>query len=309
MRIGILSFKPLPKRFSCQEDRLAAEAEKRGHTASIIRVQKCVMTLDEKGKLDVRVRNKAFPKFDVLIPRVGIGENVQVRSAILEQLQLMGYPMINSYSSILRAKSKLHTLQALSHYKIPVVKTAVVHDIKLLDQALNYIGTYPVVMKTIYGSFGNGVTIVESKRAAKSTYGIISEKFASKNGILLQEYIGESMGKDIRIFVVGGKMVAAMERVAHAEDFRSNVGQGGKGKAYTPSKEEIHLAVRATKVIGLDIAGVDIIQTKNGPAIMEVNSNPGFKELEEVSGVNVAEAIIKYARRFVHEFVPPSDLV
>src|SRR5690606_13215299 len=243
MRIGILSFKPLPKRFSCQEDRLAAEAEKRGHTASIIRVQKCVMTLDEKGKLDVRVRNKAFPKFDVLIPRVGIGENVQVRSAILEQLQLMGYPMINSYSSILRAKSKLHTLQALSHYKIPVVKTAVVHDIKLLDQALNYIGTYPVVMKTIYGSFGNGVTIVESKRAAKSTYGIISEKFASKNGILLQEYIGESMGKDIRIFVVGGKMVAAMERVAHAEDFRSNVGQGGKGKAYTPSKEEIHLDV------------------------------------------------------------------
>jgi ribosomal protein S6--L-glutamate ligase len=309
MRIGILSFKPLPKRFSSQEDRLADEAEKRGYKVSIIRVQKCILTLDGKGELNVKIGQKAFPKFDVLIPRVGVGENVQVRSAILEQLQLMGYPMINSYSAILRAKSKLHTLQALSHYKIPVVKTAMVHDIKLLDKALKYIGTFPVVMKTVFGSFGNGVTIVESQRAAKSTYGIISEKFSSKNGILLQEYIGESMGKDIRIFVVGGKMVAAMERVAHDEDFRSNVGQGGKGKPYVPNKEEIHLAVRATKAIGLDIAGVDIIQTKNGPAIMEVNSNPGFKELEEISGVNVAEAIIKYSRRFVQEFVPPSDLI
>jgi ribosomal protein S6--L-glutamate ligase len=309
MRIGILSFKPLPKRYSSQEDRLAVEAEKKGHKVSIIRVQKCIMTLDGKGGMDVRVGKRALPKFDVFIPRVGVGENVQIRSAILEQLQLMGHPMINSFTALLRAKSKLHTIQALSHYKIPVVKTTVIHDIKQLDQALEYIGTFPVVMKTIYGSFGNGVTIVESKRAAKSTYGIISEKYASKNGILIQEYIGESLGKDIRIFVVGGKMIAAMERVAHDEDFRSNVGQGGKGISYTPSKEEIHLAIRATKAIGLDIAGVDIIQTKNGPAIMEVNANPGFKELEEVSGVNVAEAIIKFAKRFVHEFVPPSDLI
>lgn len=308
MRIGILSFKSGRKRFTSQEDRLAEEAKKRGHDVTIFRVQKCLMTFDGTGNLNVRYANKVFPKLDLIIPRVGVGENVLIRSAVVEHFQLMGIPMLNTYSSILRAKNKLQTLQLLSHYKIPVVKTVVVHDPEYLDEAVKYLGTFPVIMKTVFGSFGDGVTIVESKRAAKSTYGIIAENYSSKNGILIQQYIGESQGKDIRIFVVGGKMVASMQRTAHEEDFRSNVGQGGHGLPYEPSKEEVHLAIRATKALGLEVSGVDIIQTKDGPAIMEVNSNPGFGELEEVTGVNVAEAIIKYARRFVNEYVPPALL-
>jgi len=308
MHIGIVSFMPTKKRPTIQETRLAEEAKKKGHKVTIIRAHKCLMTFSGDGELNIRYSNKAFPKFDIIIPRVIPGENVHVRSSVVEQLQLMGIPMLNTYHSIVRAKNKLHTLQILSHYKIPVVKTVVLSDKSYFDEAMKYLGDFPIVMKTVFGSKGNGVTIVESKRAAKSTYGIISENYSVKNGILLQEYIGESMGKDIRIFVVGGKMVAAMERIAHDEDFRSNVGQGGSGTTYTPTKKEVHLAIRAAKALGLEVAGVDIIQTKTGPAIMEVNANPGFEELEAITGVNVAEAIIKHARKYVNEFVPPSAI-
>jgi len=236
--------------------------------------------------------------------------NAQIKLALVEHLQLMGVPMLNEYNHILRAKSKLQTLQILSHYGIPVVKTAVVNSSQYLQKAVQYIGDFPIIMKTIYGSYGEGVAIVESDRSVKSTYGILAGSLGVRNAILLQEYIEESKGKDIRIFIVGrNKVVASMERSAEDGDFRSNVGQGGSGQAYKPTREEIHLARRATKAIGLEVAGVDIIQTKHGPAVMEVNANPGFEELEEISGVNVAEEIIKYSERFVKEYVPPEGIL
>jgi len=287
-----------------EQRRLSEEAQKKGHKVTIFRHQRCQMAFDGHGKLELRYGNRKFPELDLAIPRASVLTNTQLKIAVVEHLQLMGIPMLNEYNHILRAKSKLQTLQILSHYNVPVVKTIVINSAQYLKNAVKYIGQFPLIMKTIYGSYGEGVAIVESERSVKSTYGLLADSLGSKNAILLQEYIAESNGKDIRIFVVGGKVLASMERVAEEGDFRSNVGQGGNGLPYTPTEEEIHLAIKATKAIGLEVAGVDIIQTKHGPAVMEVNANPGFEELEEVTGVNVAEGIIEYSERYAQEYVP-----
>lgn len=304
MKIGILSFRPGNKRFTRQELRLAEEAKKRGHSVQMLRIQNCMMLFSEKGEMDLRYGRKIFPSLDLVIPRAGTSENVVNKSAAIEQLQLMGIPMLNSYQAILRAKNKLHTLQILSSSRIPIVKTVVIHHQQYLDEALKHLASFPLVMKAITGAGGRSVAIVESKRSLQSAYDFIKEKYDTGNAMLLQEYIPEADGKDIRLFVVGGKVIAAMERIAKEGEFRSNIHQGGIGRAYQPSSSEKHLAVRAAKAIGLQVAGVDVIQTKHGPAVMEVNANPGFEALEKVTGVNVAEAIIKYARKFVQEYVP-----
>lgn len=304
MHIGIMSFRSLNRRVMLEQKRLSDEAQKRGHKVTMLRAPRCSMTFDGKGTLGLRNGGRKFPELDLVIPRVSLLSNVNIKAAIVEQMQLMGIPTLNGYQSITKAKSKLKTLQILSHFGIPVVKTMVINSPQYLKDAVKFIGNFPIIMKTIYGSYGAGVAIVESDRAVKSTYGLLEGSIEGNNAILLQEYIAEAEGKDIRIFVVGGEMVAAMQRNAEDGDFRSNVGQGGSGGPYTPTEEEVHLAIKATKAIGLEVAGVDIIQTKHGPAIMEVNANPGFKELEEVSGVNVAGAIIEYAERFAQEYVP-----
>lgn len=308
MHLGILSFRALNRRVMKEQKRISDEALSRGHKVSMLRAQRCSLSFDGKGDIGLRNGNRKFPNIDLVIPRVSLLSNVNVKAAIVEQLQLMRIPTLNSYHSILRAKSKLKTLQILSHYDIPVVKTMVINDPQYLKPAVKYIGDFPIIMKTIYGSYGAGVAIAETERSVKSTYGLLAGSLGANNAILLQEYIAEAEGKDIRIFVVGGEMVAAMQRNAEDGDFRSNVGQGGSGGPYDPTEEEIHMAIRATKAIGLEIAGVDIIQTKHGPAIMEVNANPGFEELEEASGVNVAGAIVEYAERFVQEYVPSEEI-
>jgi ribosomal protein S6--L-glutamate ligase len=308
MHLGILSFRSLSRRVMKEQKRISTEAQARGHKVSMIRAQRCALFFDGKGEIGLRNGDRKFPDVDLVIPRVSLLSNVNVKAAVVEQFQLMGIPTLNEYHAILRAKSKLKTLQILSHYDIPVVKTMVINDPKYLKKAVKYIGDFPIIMKTIYGSYGAGVAIAETERSVKSTYGLLAGSLSGSNAILLQEYIAEAEGKDIRIFVVGGQMVAAMERNAEEGDFRSNVGQGGTGGPYEPTEEEIHMAIKATKAIGLEIAGVDIIQTKHGPAIMEVNANPGFEELEEASGVNVAEAIVEYAENFVQEYVPSEEI-
>jgi ribosomal protein S6--L-glutamate ligase len=308
MHLGILSFRSLSRRVMKEQKRISAEAQARGHKVSMLRAQRCALSFDGKGRMGLRNGDRAFPKVDLIIPRVSLLSNVNVKAAIIEQFQLMGIPTLNEYHAVLRAKSKLKTLQILSHYDIPVVKTMVINDPKYLKKAVKFIGDFPIIMKTIYGSYGAGVAIAETERSVKSTYGLLAGSLSGNNAILLQEYIAEAEGKDIRIFVVGGQMIAAMERNAEDGDFRSNVGQGGTGGPYTPTEEEIHMAIKATKAIGLEVAGVDIIQTKHGPAIMEVNANPGFEELEEASGVNVAGSIVEYAERFVQEYVPSEEI-
>lgn len=298
MNIGILSFFPVAKKASKEEHRLKEEAIKRGHKARILRSEFCTMYCNDKLKLLYKGRED-LRKCNIIIPRVSLTTNVASQIAVIEQAILLGIPVINNYYSIIKAKNKLHTIQILNFYGLPVVKTVVIQNEQYLEDALKHVET-PVILKTSHGSYGKGVVLAETKRAAISAYNLIA---GGNNIILLQEYVKESKGKDLRAFVVGNRVIASMERVAQKGEFRSNIERGGKGIPVELTPEQKNLAVRAVKALELEVAGVDIILTKNGPAIMEVNANPGFKTLEEVTGINVAEKIIRYAEKFVAQYI------
>jgi ribosomal protein S6--L-glutamate ligase len=293
MKIGILSFRPLYKQASKEERRLKQAALALGHKAQIFRSARCQLVYDEGGER-VLYSKKKFPKIDVLIPRASVIANVDIRLSVVKQFQLMGMPVVNKYMSISRAKNKLRTQQILHSLGIPTLRTVVIEDEGSLGYAIDAIGGAPVILKDPFGTFGCGVVIVESKRAARSVLDAIWIK-GSKKIVMVQEYVEESEGRDTRVFVVGDKVVAAMERSAQTEEFRSNVELGGVTKGVEVSDEYAQIALKSTKALGLEVAGVDIIETKNGPAVLEVNGNPGFKALEEVTGVDVATPIIEHA--------------
>ncbi len=288
MKIGILSFRPESIPYAEETERLQQEAERMGHTAQIFRSELCQLVYDDKGER-VLYEGKPFPKIDLLVPRASILTNVELRLAVVKQFQLMGVPILNNYQAIGRAKNKLRTMQILHSLGIPTPRTVVIKNEAALKGAVEAVGGTPVILKDPFGTFGNGVVIAESLRAAKSVL------HSLRKIILVQEYIEESGGRDTRVFVVGDRVVAAMERSAQAEEFRSNMELGGVASAVEISDEYAKIALASTRAIGLDYAGVDIIETKNGPAVLEVNGNPGFKALEEVSGVNVASAIMELA--------------
>lgn len=288
MNIGILCFRPVDLPFAEETLRLQEEAERMGHTAHVFRSALCQLVYDDKGER-VFYEGKPFPKIDALIPRASVLSNVELRLAVVKQFQLMGIPVINNYQAIARAKNKLRTMQILHALGIPTPKTVVIENKDALPGAVEAVGGTPVILKDPFGTFGNGVVIAESLRAAKSVLGNM------RKILLIQEYIAESGGRDTRVFVVGGRVVASMERSAQAEEFRSNVELGGIATAVEVSEKYTKIALESTRALGLDYAGVDIIETKNGPAVLEVNGNPGFKALEGVTGINVAGSIMELA--------------
>lgn len=298
MNIAILSFKALNRKATREEIRLKEEAAKRGHKVRIVRSERFGMYFDDELKLLYKHRED-ISKIDVLIPRVSLTQHISTLSAVLKQAELLGIPVLNGFYPTIRAKSKLLTLQMLRRYGVPIVKTVVIQNEEYLADALKYIET-PLILKTAHGSYGKGVMLAETVRATKAAYHMIA---GSEDMILIQEYISESKGKDLRAFVVGNKVVASMERAARRGEFRSNIELGGQGTAVELTKELKIMAIKATKCLGLEIAGVDIIITKHGPAVMEVNANPGFKMLEEVTKVNVAEKIIRHAERFASQYI------
>ncbi len=293
MKIGILSYYAANKRSSTEELRLMKEARELGHQARVIRVSRCQLIYDGDHP-SVLFNEKPFPKFDVIIARVSVLQHVELHTAILKQFELMGIPVVNGSRPINRAKNKLHTMQVLNHHGIAVPKTIVIRSQKYLDWAIKQVGGLPVIMKTPFGSYGSGVVIAESKRSLVSSLDAIWSAY-DINIVLIQEYIKESKGKDLRLFVVGGKVVATMMRAASKGEFRSNIELGGAGEKVDITPEEEESAIRSTEVLGLEVSGVDIVRSNKGPLVLEVNANPGFKKLEEVSGLNVARAIIEYA--------------
>ncbi|MBI5755014.1 RimK family alpha-L-glutamate ligase [Candidatus Peregrinibacteria bacterium] len=299
MKIGILSFISAGKRAEYEEIRLKKEAQALGHTARIFRANTCQLVYDRHHP-SVLYDGQHFPHYDVMIPRVRLLKDIELRTAVVKQLQLMKVPMFNRYSSICRAKNKLRTLQILDHEDIPIPKTLVVHGPEYVDDAVKKVGGLPVILKSTAGSYGAGVVIAESKRAVHSALdALIASSW--NNLILIQEYVKEARGSDTRVFVVSGKVIGAMRRQAKRGEFRSNMELGGDAVAVSPSSEMTDIALQATKALNLQVAGVDIIQTKRGPAVMEVNANPGFKGLEEATGFNIAREIIQsavvYAKR------------
>ena len=265
-----------------------------GHKARVFRASRCQLVYDGLGER-VLYNGKKFPKIDVLIPRASIVSNVDIRLSLVKQFQLMNVPVVNEYMSIAKAKNKLRTQQILHSLGLPTLRTVVIENYTTLSDAIDKVGGAPVILKDPFGSYGSGVIIAESKRAARSVLDAIWCNGYSHKIMMVQEYVEESGGRDTRVFVIGDKAIAAMERSAQAEEFRSNVELGGVTSAVEVSDEYAQIAVKSAKALGLEVAGVDIIETKDGPAVLEVNGNPGFKALEEITGVDVATPIIEHA--------------
>ncbi len=275
---------------------LAEKAREMGHVPRIYRVEKCQMFFDGDEAILLE-KNKPLKPCDVLIPRVDLLMRLEVELAILEQFRFMGIPIINDYLPTLNAKNKLRTMQILNDRQIAVPKTVIVRKFEYLDRAIEEVGGYPVVLKSVFGSYGVGVVIVESARSLYSALDLILERMDS-NIIMIQEFIADANGSDYRALVIGDRVVASMERRAKTGEFRSNLELGGDALPAKLNPEEQKIAIMSTRALGLQISGVDILRTKKGPVVMEVNANPGFKGLMETTRVDIPKAFIKFAVNF-----------
>lgn len=300
MKIGILQFKPgksiRSRKLPNDIKMLQAAVKELGHTPVVIREDRCQLYYT-RNQPKILYNGKKFPKVDVIIPRFNALSNVSLKATIVNQLELLGYPIIQKYTSLVRAKNKLRTLQLLTSKNIPVPKTMIVRRFEYLDTAIKAVGDFPIIIKTPFGSLGKGVAIVETKRSLLSAFDMLlsSNDF---NSLMIQEYVKESEGKDVRVFIVDGKIVAKMERDAEGRDFRSNMALGGTGKDVKLTKKERDIARDAAKALKLKIAGVDLLRSNHGPVVMEVNCNPGFEGITETTGIDVAKKIVEYAVKF-----------
>jgi ribosomal protein S6--L-glutamate ligase len=250
--------------------------------------------LFDNGGSHLLYDGRTLPAYDAVIPRVSILKDVLLEASLIEQFQAMGVPVVNRCGPVTLAKNKLGTLQRLSTLGLPITKTMVIRRIEHLDDAIRYAGGPPVVIKSPYGSYGSGVTICETKRSARCAVEMLLSEEGRRQIVLVQEYIKESKGKDIRAFVIGKQVIAAMERQAGRGEFRANIELGATSRSIVLDNDMTRLSIQATESLDLDVAGVDIILTNSGPAIMEVNANPGFKALEDITGVDIASSIIRY---------------
>ncbi|MBU1151860.1 RimK family alpha-L-glutamate ligase [Patescibacteria group bacterium] len=291
MKIGILSFRSLNAKASKEELRILKDAREKGHTVRIFRSQRFQMVYAEKQPW-LLYDGKPLPKYDIFIIRPSILSNASLYISLVEQMAMTGILLFNRHDAILKTKNKIKTMQILNNYGIPIPKTVIVKNGNDVAQAAKIVGGFPLIVKEPFGSFGNGVTIIESMRALKSFLRW------DKPMYLFQEYVKHSKGKDFRIFVINGHVVGSMMRSAKKGEFRSNIELGGKGGPADITEEESAIAVRCVQALDLHYGGVDLMRGKDGPVVLEVNSNPGFKALEESTGANIAGAIVDYAVDF-----------
>lgn len=297
MRVGILSTRP--DVYSTK--RLFEAATARGHDVSIINYRRCALGL-ANGKAVV-VHHGAPVELDVLIPRLG-ATSARFGAAVVRQLEAAGVPTTATAGAVLRARDKLASLQALVAAGVPVPATAAARESLGLSEVLSLVGSVPVVVKLLEGSAGSGVVLAETKKAAESLLAAFHQLDAD---FLVQEFVKEANGCDIRAFVIGGKVVAAMSRCAAAGDFRANLHQGGTSHAVKLTPQERRVAIQAAKALGLSVAGVDLLRSEHGPVVLEVNVSPGLQGIEGLTKIDVAERIVTFAERLVSgEAVHPS---
>ena len=270
--------------------RLVEEAEARGHEVKVVKYKNCYISLDEKHP-EIFYKGKKLSGFDAILPRIS-NNMTRYGCAIVRQFEMQGTWTASSSIAITRARDKLRSAQILTKNGIDTPRTFVSRNTTDIDALLEHMGV-PVIIKLASGTHGNGVVLADTKKAAKSALQAFYLYNEDGTNILLQEYIKESAGTDIRAFVVGSKVVASMQRQSLDDDFRSNLHKGGEGKIIKLTDEEKKLAVRAAKAMGLHIAGVDMMRSSRGPLILEVNASPGFG-IERITGRNVAKPIIEY---------------
>ena len=264
--------------------------EARKHDVQVIKYKNCYLSLDDR-RPNVYYKGEKLPKFDAIIPRISNGMT-RYGCAIVRQFEMQGVWTASSSLAITRSRDKLRSAQILARADVAMPKTLVSRNTADIDDLLEQIGL-PVIIKLATGTHGNGVVLADTKKAAKSALQAFYLYNEDGTNILLQEYIKESAGTDIRAFVVGNRVVASMKRQSLDDDFRSNLHKGGGGTAIKLTPEERRMAIRAAKAMGLHIAGVDLMRSDRGPLLLEVNASPGFG-IEKITNRDVASKIIEY---------------
>ncbi|MBP9738380.1 RimK family alpha-L-glutamate ligase [Candidatus Saccharibacteria bacterium] len=272
--------------------RLKEEALSRGHNVRVVKYKNCYAAM-ERDNPAVSYRGVDLRNVDAVIPRIA-NSMTRYGSAIVRQFEMQGvYTTANSIA-IVRSRDKLRSLQLLSKYGVDIPKTVFSRNTTDIDDLIEHIGSMPIIIKLARGTHGNGVVLAESKKAAKSVLQAFYLHNEDGTNILLQEFVKESAGEDIRAFVVGGRVVASVKRQSLDDDFRSNTHQGGTPVPIKLTPEEKKTAEKAAKAMGLPICGVDMMRSERGPLVLEVNSSASLKAVETVTGRNVAAKVIDY---------------
>lgn len=282
--------------------RLIEAGEKRGHEMILLDHMKCVLVI-EQGRPHIYYNGKEVTGVNAVIPRIGASATFY-GSAVVRQFEMMKIFTAVESQALVRSRDKLRSLQILARAGLGIPKTAFASSPKDkdIDSVIEAIGGAPCVVKLLEGTQGIGVILAENQKAAKSVIEAFLKLDAS---ILVQEFIKESKGADLRVFVVDGQIVGAMKRQAREGEFRSNLHRGGTATVIQLTNEERATAIKAAKKLGLDIAGVDLLQSERGPLVMEVNSSPGLEGIEGATGIDIAGKIIEYVER--NEFNKPGE--
>jgi ribosomal protein S6--L-glutamate ligase len=274
---------------------LVNAARKKNHHVRVIDHLLCDLVI-EKGKCMVLYNNTILTQVDAVIPRIGASATT-MGASVIRQFEAQGVFLTLKATPLLRARNKLSCLQILAANGINVPKTVYASNLQTLPSILTNMGPYPIIIKLMNGTQGMGVILAENKSNAES----ILEAFHTTNEkVILQKFIKEAKGADLRAFVVDGKIVGAMKRQARQGDFRSNLHRGGTSEKVNLTKEEVETALRSVKILGLNIAGVDMLKTKNGPVVLEVNASPGLEGIEGTTGIDIAGEIISYVEKAVN---------
>lgn len=269
--------------------RIIEAAKKRGHEAEFINIGDCYIKVSENDPAIFHEDGVKIEGFDYVIPR--IRPNLTFYGvAMVRQFEVMGIKCLNGSQAITHSRDKLHTLQILSQNKLSVPTTSFANSSYETKDLIKLVEGAPLVIKLLEGTKGIGVVLAETSKAAES---VINAFRSLKADILVQHYVKESKGQDLRCFVVGDKVVASMERIAQEGEFRANIHLGATARAIEVTKEEKELAIKAAQIVGLDVAGIDMVRSGNGPQILEINSSPGLEGIEGSTGVDVASKMIE----------------
>jgi len=285
MKIALLSRKP--DLYSTR--RLVEVAQAQGHEMQVLDTLRCYMNISSAPPL-VHYQGESLKGFDAVVPRIGTSITAY-GTAVVRQFERMGVYSLNASTAIILARDKLRTLQVLAEAGISIPRTGFADSQEDVANLIRLVGGAPLVVKVLEGTQGIGVVLAETHQAATS---VIEAFYGLRANILVQEFVGEAEGADIRCFVVGGQVVASIKRQAQVGEFRSNLHRGGMASSVQITHQEREMAVKATQVIGLTIAGVDLLRSCRGPIVMEVNASPGLEGIETATDKDVAGAIIGY---------------
>ncbi|MFC3033511.1 30S ribosomal protein S6--L-glutamate ligase [Pseudoalteromonas fenneropenaei] len=288
MKIGVLSRDQ--SLYSTQ--RLIEAAQQRGHEVEVIDALRCYMNINS-DKPEIHYKGQELTHFDAIIPRIGASVTFY-GCAVLRQFEMMGVYALNGSVAISRSRDKLRSLQLLSRKGVGMPITGFASKPDDVKDLLDMVGGAPVVIKLLEGTQGIGVVLAETRKAAES---VIEAFMGLKANIMVQEYIKEAGGADIRCFIIGDKVIASMKRQAQEGEFRSNLHRGGSASLIRITPEERKTAIKAAKAMGLSVAGVDLLRSERGPLVMEVNSSPGLEGIEKATGKDIASLIIEFIEK------------